>query len=37
MGGMTLSAKMQEAENIDHSTSATADQEYWFTGISFAF
>jgi len=37
MGGMTLEAKMQEAENIDHSTSATADQEYWFTGISFAF
>jgi len=37
MGGMTLSAKMQDAENINHSTSATADQEYWFTGISFAF
>jgi len=37
MGGMTLSASMQDAENINHSTSATADQEYWSTGISFAF
>jgi len=37
MGGMTLSAQMQEAENINYSTSATADQEYFTTSISFAF
>jgi len=37
MGGMTISAQMQEAENIDFSTNATADQEYFFSKISFAF
>ena len=37
MGGMTLSANMQEGENINYSTLATADQEYFTTSISFAF
>jgi len=37
MGGMTLSASMKEAENIDFSTNATADQELFSSKISFAF
>ncbi len=37
MGGMSFSAKMQDAENVNHSTNAVADQEYWFAGLSFAF
>ena len=37
MGGVTLSASYSEAENIDHSTDAQADQDYYFLGASFAF
>jgi len=36
-GGVTLSASMSEAENIDHSTNTNADQDYYFLGASFAF
>ena len=36
-GGVTLTAKMEEAENIDGTTNSTADQEYWFLGAAFAF
>ena len=36
-GGVTLTAKMEEAENIDGTTDASADQEYWFLGAAFAF
>ena len=36
-GGVTLTAKMEEAENITGTTAAAADQEYWFLGASFAF
>ena len=36
-GGMTISAQMKEAENIDHSTNANADYEYWGLGLAFAF
>ena len=36
-GGMTLSAAMKDAENVDHSTNTTADFEYWTLGASFAF
>jgi outer membrane protein OmpU len=36
-GGMTVSAQMKEAENIDHSTNANADFEYWGLGLAFAF
>ena len=36
-GGVTLTAKMEEAENIDGTTNATADQEYYFLGAAFAF
>jgi outer membrane protein OmpU len=36
-GGMTLTAKSQEAENISYSTTATEDQELWVVGASFAF
>jgi outer membrane protein OmpU len=36
-GGMTVTAKMQEGENIDHSTNANADVEYWMLGAAFAF
>ena len=36
-GGVTLTAKMEEAENIDGTTNASADQEYWFLGAAFAF
>ena len=37
MGGMTLSAKRQTGDNTDHTTTAANDQEYFTTGISFAF
>ena len=37
MGGVTLSASYSEAENIDHTTDAQADQDYYFLGASFAF
>ena len=36
-GGVTISAGYSEAENIDHSTSKMADQEYYNLGASFAF
>jgi len=36
-GGMTVSAQMKEAENVDHSTNANADFEYWGLGLAFAF
>ena len=36
-GGMTISAQMKEAENVDHSTNANADFEYWGLGLAFAF
>ena len=36
-GGMTISAQLKEAENIDHSTNANADMEYWGLGLAFAF
>ena len=36
-GGMTLTAKTQEAENISYSTAATEDRELWVVGASFAF
>jgi len=37
MGGMTLSAKRQTGDNTDHTTTAANDQEFFTTGISFAF
>ena len=36
-GGMTITAKNQEAENISHSTNANEDYDYWSLGLSFAF
>ena len=36
-GGMTVSAALAQAENIDHSTNANADLDYWSLGLSFAF
>jgi outer membrane protein OmpU len=36
-GGMTVAVQMKEAENIDHSTNANADYEYWGLGLAFAF
>lgn len=36
-GGMTISAASIEADNVGHSTAATADREYWKLGASFAF
>jgi len=36
-GGMTISAQLKEAENVDHSTNANADFEYWGLGLAFAF
>ena len=36
-GGVTLTAKMEDAENIDGTTAAAADQSYWFLGSAFAF
>jgi len=36
-GGMTISAKMVDAENIAHGTAVTEDGEYWSLGLSFAF
>jgi outer membrane protein OmpU len=36
-GGMTLTGKMEEAENVDGSTNSNADVEYWFLGAAFAF
>jgi len=36
-GGMTISAKMQNAENLNHSTNTEMDMDYWALGASFAF
>jgi outer membrane protein OmpU len=36
-GGMTIAVQMKEGENIDHSTNANADYEYWGLGLAFAF
>ena len=36
-GGMTLTAKLEEAENIDGSTNSNADYEYWTVSAAFAF
>jgi outer membrane protein OmpU len=36
-GGMTLTAKMQEADGILHTTGADEDYDYWSLGLSFAF
>ncbi|MDC0354277.1 porin [Candidatus Pelagibacter sp.] len=36
-GGMTITAKMQGADNIDGTTTATKDRERWALGASFAF
>ena len=36
-GGMTLSASMKEAENVNHTTASNEDFEYWSLGASFAF
>jgi outer membrane protein OmpU len=36
-GGMTISATMAEADNIDGTTTATEDRELWALGASFAF
>ena len=36
-GGMTVSMALAQAENIDHSTNANADLDYWSLGLSFAF
>ena len=36
-GGMTLTGKMESADNVDHSASAAADQEYYILTAAFAF
>ena len=36
-GGMTITAKMESAENVDNSTNSNADVDYWFLGAAFAF
>ena len=36
-GGMTISASMQTADNMDGSTTSTQDRERWALGLSFAF
>jgi outer membrane protein OmpU len=36
-GGMTISAVMQSAENLNHSTNSQLDVDYWKLGASFAF
>ena len=36
-GGMTISASMQEGDNIAGTTGADEDLEYWSLGASFAF
>jgi len=36
-GGMTISAAMQEIDNMDGSTDASQDRERWALGLSFAF
>ena len=36
-GGMTLTGKMEAADNVDHSTNNQADQEYYILTAAFAF
>ena len=36
-GGMTISANMQDGENINNATGAAGQVEYWGLGLSFAF
>ena len=36
-GGMTISAVMQSAENLNHNTGSKFDVDYWKLGASFAF
>jgi len=36
-GGMTITAKSQEAENISYTTGSTEDQDYWGLTVAFAF
>jgi outer membrane protein OmpU len=36
-GGMTVSAKMAEAENVNHTTASNEDFDYWTLGLAFAF
>jgi outer membrane protein OmpU len=36
-GGMTISAAMQDGENISNATGATNQVDYWSLGASFAF
>ena len=36
-GGMTVSAQIAQAENIDYSSNANADLDYWGLGLAFAF
>ena len=36
-GGMTLTGKMEEAENVNGTTNSSADFEYWTVSAAFAF
>ena len=36
-GGMTISAAMQSAEDLNHDTGSKFDVDYWALGASFAF
>ena len=36
-GGMTITGKMEEADNIAGGTASNQDFEYWFLGAAFAF
>jgi outer membrane protein OmpU len=36
-GGMTVTAKMMDGENVAHSTDTDEDMEYWSLGLAFAF
>ena len=36
-GGMTITAKRQEGDNISHVTSTLDNYDYWSLGLSFAF
>jgi outer membrane protein OmpU len=36
-GGMTITAKRQEGDNVSHVTSTTDNWDYWSLGLSFAF
>ena len=36
-GGMTLTGKMEDAENVDGTANTSADQEMWTVTAAFAF